>query len=253
MKHLYVKHPVATRSAYPVRRAVRRLQTNTLAVVALALASAVLAPAAASAQRIDMPVTGKVGPNEGKRPAGWIVRADGDKQGAADSVHLINRGDGYYLTSGATSLVWNPKNVATGKFILVTALTSGASGAMVPDGFGVFLGGKNMQGPNAQYTEFLVRNDGKYAVLQHTGAKVVKLRDWTQIAGINLHNGRRDYLSRNVFRVIVDAGNVQLVVNRALVTAIPRAVFGPDGEYGMRIGTKQVIQIESMGLEKPAK
>ena len=217
----------------------------------MGLVGVAVTPVSARAQRIEMP-TGKPGPNEGKRPTGWIVRADTTQQSGhfPDSVHLESRGQGYFLTSGPSSLVWTPKNVARGNFIFATTLYSGVTRATIPDGFGVFLGGRNMQTPNAQYTEFLVRNDGRYAVIQHIGPKVIKLRDWTQIAGINIQNGRVDYTVRNVFRVIVDANSVQLVVNRTMATSFPRAQFAPDGEFGMRIGTKQLIQIESMGLEK---
>lgn len=204
------------------------------------------------AQRIMNPqIANTVGPNEDKRPTGWMVRSDGASKGAAgDTVKLIHRGKGFYLTSGPTSLVWTPSNVAKGKFLLEGVLYSGRTGATIPDGYGVFLGGKNMQTPNAQYTEFLVKNDGQYAVFQHIGAKRVALVDWTTIAGIALHTGRRDESVRNTFRVIVDDKTVQLVINRTLATSFPRAVFQPDGEYGVRIGTRQQFQIESLGLVK---
>ncbi len=204
------------------------------------------------AQRIMNPQISAVpGPNEDKRPTGWFVRSDGTAKGVAgDTVKLINRGRGYYLTSGPTSIAWTPKNVARGKFVLEGVLYSGRSGATIGDGFGVFLGGKNMQTPNAQYTEFLVKNDGQYAVFQHIGAKRVALVDWTTIAGITLHSGRRDESVRNTFRVVVDDKIVQLVINRALATSFPRAVFQPDGEFGVRIGTRQQFQNESLRLEK---
>lgn len=204
------------------------------------------------AQRIVNPQIAKiVGPNEDKRPTGWIVRTNGASKGeAGDTVKLLHRGKGYYLTSGRTSIVWTPSNVAKGKFILEGVLYSGRTGATIPDGFGVFLGGRNMQTPNAQYTEFLVKNDGQYGVFQHLGAKRVALADWTTLAGISLHTGRRDESVRNTFRVIVDDKIVQLVINRTLATSFPRALFQPDGEFGVRIGTRQQFQIESLGLQK---
>lgn len=223
-----------------------------LAVLTLMGASAV--PATVTAQKLQIPLADAPGPDEGKRPTGWIVRADTNKQAGhfPDSVKLVHHGKGYYLGSGPSAIVWTPSNVLNGNFILAGVMTSGPTGAAIPDGFGVFLGGKNLQTPQAQYTEFLVRNDGRYAVFQHVGSKVVTLKDWTVIAGINLHSGRRDETVRNTFRVIVDAKTVQVVVNRALAASFPRAQFMPDGTYGMRIGTKQSIQLETLGPEKPA-
>ena len=224
--------------------------------VACLLAVLILAaPAAAPAQRIVNPaISAKPGPNEGRRPTGWLVRSDSTAAGSnRDSVHLVYRGRGYHLASGPASVVWTPKNVARGTFILESIMFSGRSGSTFPEGFGVFLGGRNMATPRAQYTEFLVRNDGFYAVLQHVGSRIVKLKDWTPVAGITQHKGGRDESVRNTFRVIVDDKSVQLVVNRTLVTSFLRSTFQPDGEYGVHIGAKQLIQVETLGLEKSKK
>ncbi|MBC8087234.1 MAG: hypothetical protein H7Z40_08195 [Phycisphaerae bacterium] len=212
-------------------------------------------PIAARAQRIVNPaITSKPGPNEGKRPAGWLVRRDSAAGGATgDSVLFLHRGKGYYLQSGPASIVWSPKNVARGTFVLECTLFSGKSGSTFPQPFGVFLGGRNMGTPRAEYTEFLVRNDGFYAVLHHVGPKVVTLKDWTTITGINPHGGGRDESVRNTFRVVVDDNLVQLVVNRSLAASFLRSTFLPDGEYGVHIGAKQSIQVESLGLEKSKK
>ncbi|MEP6833276.1 MAG: hypothetical protein ABJB74_07770 [Gemmatimonas sp.] len=204
------------------------------------------------AQKIMNPqISAVAGPDENKRPTGWLVRSDGAAKGIpGDTVLLINRGKGYYLTSGPTSIVWTPKNEASGKFILQGVLFSGRTGATIPDGFGVFLGGRNMQTPNAEYTEFLVKNDGQFGVFQHTGSRRVALVDWKKLSGIALHSGRRDESVRNTFRVVVDDKTVTLVINRTVATSFLRSVFNPDGEFGVRIGTRQQFQIESLGLEK---
>lgn len=215
-----------------------------------------MAPVAqAAAQKIENPqISAKAGPNEGKRPAGWMVRSDStSKVGSRDSVFLMNRGRGYELVSGPASIVWNPKNTARGSYIVESTLFSGRQGTTFPEGFGVFIGGRNMQTPNAEFTEFLIRNDGFYAVLHHVGLKTVKLKDWTRVAGINQHGGRRDESVRNTFRIIVDDQFVTMVVNRTLMTSVARADAKPDGEYGVRIGSKQLIQIETLGVEKPKK
>lgn len=218
----------------------------------LLVVAAASSPATALAQRVVNPAISAPGPNEGKRPTGFIVRSDRPIVGG-DSVRLMYRGKGYYLESGPSSIVFNPKMVARGSFVLSSTMYSGPTGATIPDGFGVFLGGKNMNTPAAEYTEFLVRNDGRYAVIQHIGPRRVLLRDWTVLAGIMQQDGRRDQTVRNTFRVVVDGTNVQLVVNRTLATSFPRTVVKPDGIFGMRIGQRQLVQLETLELERPAK
>ncbi|MGV3709047.1 MAG: hypothetical protein ACO1Q7_09400 [Gemmatimonas sp.] len=215
---------------------------------------ALLAPLAglaerAEAQRIVNPaISAKTGPNEGKWSVGWKTRPDNPK--AADSVLVIDRGQGKYVLSGPPAIVYTPKNTISGNFVLQGILFSGYSGAAIPDGFGVFLGGRNLDGPNADFTEFLVKNTGQYGVFQWKDGKRTALKDWTTVAGINIHSGRPTESTRNTFRVIVDAQSVQLVVNRAMVYAFPRATFKPDGIYGVRVGSRQQFQIESLGPER---
>lgn len=209
-------------------------------------------PTAALAQRLENPAISAPGPDDGKRPTGFIVRSDVPSVGG-DSVRLVHRGKGYYLESGPSSIVFNPNMVARGSFVLASTMFSGPTGATIPDGFGVFIGGKNMNTPAAEYTEFLVRNDGRYAVIQHIGPRRILLRDWTVLAGIAQHSGRRDQTVRNTFRVVVDGTTVQLVVNRTLATSFLRTVVKPDGVFGMRIGQRQLVQLETLELVRPGK
>jgi hypothetical protein len=220
------------------------------AVIAASLVSALgLATGRAEAQRIVNPaLVAKTGPNEGKWSIGYKVRLDNPK--AADTVVVIDRGAGQYVLSGPPAIVYNPKNTVSGKFILQGILFSGYSGSTIPEGFGVFLGGRNLDGPNADFTEFVVKNDGQFAVFQWKEGKRTALKDWTTVAGINIHSGRVTESARNTFRVLVDDQSVQLIVNRMMVYAFPRATFKPDGIYGVRIGSRQQFQVESLAPEK---
>lgn len=225
---------------------------RTLICAGLLVVATASSPTPALAQRLENPAISAPGPNDGKRPTGFIVQSDMPNVDG-DSVALVYRGKGYYLQSGPSSIVFNPKMVARGSFVLSSTMFSGPTGATIPDGFGVFIGGKNMNTPAAEYTEFLVRNDGRYAVIQHIGPRRILLRNWTVLAGITQHNGRRDQTVRNSFRVVVDGTSVQLVVNRTLATSFLRTVVKPDGIFGIRIGQRQLVQVETLELERPAK
>jgi hypothetical protein len=190
---------------------------------------------------------------EGTFPAGWVVRADTTiARNPKDTTALVTRTPGWGVKSGPSSILWSPRNRASGSYVLAAHYFLLPPVTATLPAYGVFLGGRNMGTPSARYTEFLIRNDMKYTVRQHVGAKTVVLKDWTTLAGLVTHSGKRTELAGNRFRIIVDPQMVQFVVNRAVAFSLPRATVAPDGVFGMRIGTDQELAVESLELEKPA-
>jgi hypothetical protein len=208
-------------------------------------------PVRGTAMTPEVALPGANNPNNGKFPAGWSVRNDTSyAHDAKDSLKLVTKGAGWSAKSGPSSIVWRSTNVAKGTFVVAAqTFLYPPTTASLP-AYGVFFGGTDLKGPHAAYTEFLVRNDGKFAVRQHSGVQTVMLKDWTAMPGIVLHSGRFDEMAGNRFRIIVDGGMVQFAINRVVAFSLPTSVVHPDGAYGVRIGTRQEVEIANIGLEK---
>ncbi|MDQ6612247.1 MAG: hypothetical protein M3Y64_07420 [Gemmatimonadota bacterium] len=204
---------------------------------------------ALQAQMIPTPAQHFKGPNEGKRPVGWMVQAEPASMGIKDTVRLVNMAPGWHMTSGPAALLWNPKDVVHGVFVATALLYLGPPRTGDLPGYGMFFGGRNMGTPAASYFEFLVRNDRRYSLRKHDGAKVTVLKDWSDLAGIGQHQGQHDHIVRNVFRIVADANMVQLMVNRMVALALPRKDLPPDGTFGMRIGASQEMTVDELGIE----
>ena len=238
------KHGVANimQSAYSAMHLVRGVMLGVLMTTTAA---------ALDAQMIPTPAQHFPGPDEGKRPAGWMVRIDsaGAATSVRDSVHLVNMAPGWHMTSGPSALLWNPKDVAHGVFVATAMLYLGPPRTGDLPGYGMFFGGRNMGTPNASYFEFLVRNDQKYLLRKHDGKKITVVKDWSPLAGIGQHQGQHDHIIQNVFRIVADENMVQLMVNRAVAVALPRKEMPPEGTFGMRIGPEQEMQVDALGIE----
>jgi hypothetical protein len=223
---------------------------------AIALAMCALCSGVAQAQRISTlevlaPGSLKTTPNLGKFPAGLKVRADTVlPRSAGDTTAVTVGGGGWNVRSGPSSILWKPKNTASGSFIISGLFYLAMARTRDTPAYGVFFGGKEMGTPNARYTEFLINNDSKFSVRQHVGSKVTVVKDWTKIAGIQLQRGKYDELAGNRFRVIVDKEIVQFVVNRAVAYSMLRPTASPDGVFGARVGTDQDVILASLELEK---
>lgn len=233
----------------------RSTVTRVLAVVALVAAAA----SAVGAQTVKKPLATVPGAksdanseaNNGKFPTGWHVRNDTTYvHDLKDSVRLLTKAPGWAAKSGPSAILWSGANVAKGSFVIVAQTFLYPPDKRTLPGYGVFFGGRNLNTPNASYSEFLIRNDGKFSVRQHMGAKTLVLKDWTLVAGISQHSGKFDEMAGNRFRIVVDGGMVQFAVNRSVLFSLPVATVQPDGVFGIRIGAGQEMEIASVGLEK---
>ncbi|HET6345922.1 MAG TPA: hypothetical protein VFH51_13380, partial [Myxococcota bacterium] len=108
----------------------------------------------------------------GAVPAGWSVRAD-DAAGAAN-VKVVEMGKGVHVTLGPAIILYQAKYAGSGPFHTLATFTL-TKPAKHPEGYGLFYGGKALDGKGQKYTYFLVRQDGTYLVKQRDGEKTTEI------------------------------------------------------------------------------
>src|SRR5262245_38117749 len=95
-------------------------------------------------------------------PAGWKQRLDRSTSAsdpdASGAVKFVTMGNGFHATNPAAAIYWNPANTATGNY------TAKATFRLVkPSGhtnyYGIIFGGSELEGPNQNYTYFVVAQD----------------------------------------------------------------------------------------------
>ena len=169
-----------------------------------------------------------------ERPSGWRVRFD-DGAKEADLRSWVDMPPGWHITTGPAGIFWNPGMTASGEFRVEMEVFLFDPGER-REAFGLFFGGRNLEGPDQEYTYFLIRNGGQYIVKRREGAASPTLQPWTGHAAIRSYADRGDDSSvRNVLAVECGAERARFFVNDEEVTSLPRTGLCRAGTVGLRV------------------
>lgn len=151
---------------------------------------------------------------------------------------------GWHVTMGPGGVLYHPAHAAAGRYALE------AETFLFPEpsdeGFGLFVGGRGLDGPTPEYVTFLIRADGHSAVARHAGGVVTLLAPWSP--GDSVVAQRPSGTARNVLRVSVDPDSVVFSVNGGRVAGLARAGVAPDGQFGFRVGAGINLHISTLDL-----
>jgi hypothetical protein len=177
----------------------------------------------------------KTGGNEGKVPLGWKIRADAgtDTHGGKDTLSFVQMTPGYHVTTGPGAIMWAPDSAATGAYSVDATIFLFPTKGRDQEGYGIFVGGQDLDTERQRYTYFLLRNDGKYLIKQRQGAKTTVLKDWTALPAIKVQAGAD--AMRNDLRIVAGATSVSFLVNGTEAASLPRGQVAPDGIFGLRL------------------
>lgn len=101
-------------------------------------------------------------------PAGWAVRADGKADAA--TARIVAMGQGLHITTGPAVILYKADTKGSGPFHTLAKFTQTKPSAHA-EGYGLFVGGRGLDGPGQQYIYFLVRQDGSYLIKRRDGEK----------------------------------------------------------------------------------
>jgi hypothetical protein len=145
---------------------------------------------------------------------------------------FVQMAPGWHITTRPGALMYDPSIRATGSYILesVQILFPGTA----QSGYGLFFGGRDLEGPSAHYVAFLVRRDGHVTVESHQDSTITTLVPWTPAPSVQQVTG--DNTARNVLRIAVRPDSVLFAVNTVPVAAYARSGEALDGPFGFRTG-----------------
>ena len=183
---------------------------------------------------------------QGVQAEGWEARLDFEAD--IDSVlGFMNMGGGVHVTTTGSgfAIFWQPESMAEGDFSISATFTqmerSGHANA-----YGMFLGGADLQGPNQQYTYFMLRQGGEYLIKKRMGEDLPTLVDWTAHDAVNDLNDRGS--STNTLTVEADGDTVRFLVNGNEVSSQPRSDVDTDGITGLRVTHLLNVHIDDISL-----
>ncbi len=203
----------------------RRVLVSSLALVALSL------PLAA----------------QSKAPPGWKVRADRDGADLS-KLEFVDMAPGWHITTGPSVTLWDPSRVGKGTFSVSSKIWLFKPLASHAEGFGLLIGGADLDGAAQRYTYFLVRNDGKYLIKERTGTATKDIVPWTASSAIKLHDGKVENID-NTLTVTAGDKSVDFAINGTTVASRPRTGMAVDGIVGLRVNHNLNLHVETLGVK----
>lgn len=177
----------------------------------------------------------------------WRVRFD--RAGVPDSALRIDRmGPGwhFYSAGNGSAIAWRPAQTASGNF-RVEAETFLFPTRGHRDGYGLLLGGRDLQEPGQTYLYFLVRGDGQYLIKHRQGAQTHDLVTWTANAAIP----RLDTTNvRVVLAAEATADSVAFLVNGRRIHTLPRGQAQVDGIVGLRVNHGLSVHVNTLTVSQ---
>ncbi len=170
-----------------------------------------------------------------QRPADWKVRFDMAGASVADLEMFVAMPPGWHVTSGPAGIYWDPGATASGTFRLeMEVFLFDPQGRR--EAFGLFLGGRDLDGAGQEYTYFLIREGGQFILKERRGSDAPTIQGWTSHNAIAAYADRGDEVSvKNVLAVEAGTETVRFLVNDTEVARMPRSELQLDGIYGFRV------------------
>ncbi|HSG06734.1 MAG TPA: hypothetical protein VLA36_00150 [Longimicrobiales bacterium] len=183
------------------------------------------------------------------RPAEFRVRFDDPAATEADLEMFVSMPPGWHITTGPSGIFWNPAVEAQGTFRAEMEVFLFDPGER-REGFGLFVGGSDLEGDGQTYTYFLIRDGGQFLIKRRRGAATEEVVDWTSREGILSYADRGDEASvRNVLAVEAESERVRFLVNGQEVATMPRSDLQLDGTVGLRINHRLNLHVSRLEVE----
>jgi opacity protein-like surface antigen len=211
---------------------------------AAALLAALTIPLAAqdSAEHADHAVQGG-----SAVPAGWTVRAD---KGEAKNVKVVSMGSGLHLTLGPAIILYRADTRGSGPFHALATFTQ-TKPSKHAEGYGLFVGGQDLDGAAQKYLYFLIRQDGSYLIKRRDGEKTSDVsKGWVQNAAVKQADAKGS--STNLLEVDNkrDPSKLVFLVNGQEVYSTDAKGMALDGIVGIRANHKLDLHVEGFGVHR---
>ena len=173
---------------------------------------------------------------------GWRWRAD---KPAADTAAAFDQmAPGWHMTSKSAGLLYPAGERATGSFSHV------ADFVVFPEttdsGFGIFLGGADLEGSAGTYVAALLRRDGAFSVISRAGGSESVLVPWTRHSAVKAHPGTGTVTNR--LRINASVDSLRIFVNDSSVARIKLGNARTNGHFGFRVGERVNLHLTILDL-----
>lgn len=180
-------------------------------------------------------------------PGGYRLRLDGDRVDPGQFL-TAETPDGLRVTTGPGGIAWRPQDtVSVGDFRAQAAFTLIGAPVAYREGYGIFVGGRRLDGPSPRYLYLMVRADGQYMVKRRVGQVTETVVDWLPHPSV-LRVAADGDTPLNVLAIEVVEEEVRFLVNGTIVFRKPAAEVEPWGVAGLRVNHRLDLLVQRWSL-----
>ena len=181
-------------------------------------------------------------------PPGWTARPD--QGGDTSKIRFVAMEPGYHLTLGPATILYRIEDLAQGPFHTLATFHQ-MKKPRHPEGYGLFVGGKQLDGKNQTYTYFLVREDGAYLIKQRKGDSTSEVtKGWKPSPAIRQADAQGKATNLLEIDAKQDPKKVDFKVNGKSVYSAPADQMDLTGIVGLRVNHTLDVHIEGFALHQ---
>ncbi len=181
-------------------------------------------------------------------PPGWTARPD--EGGDPSKIRFITMEPGYHLTLGPASILYRAEHLAKGPFHTLATFHQ-MKKPRHPEGYGLFIGGKQLEGKNQTYTYFLVREDGAYLIKQRKGDSTSEVtKGWTPSPAVKKADAQGKATNLLEIDAKQDPQKVDFRVNGQSVYSTTADRIDLTGIVGLRVNHTLDVHIEGFAVHQ---
>lgn len=184
----------------------------------------------------------------GVLPAGWTARPD--DQAELANVKVAPMGGGIHVTLGPAIILYKTTNAGTGPFHTLATFTQ-TKPTEHAEGYGLFAGGRGLDGPAQSYVYFLVRQDGSYLIKRRDGDKTSDIsKGWIADPAVKKPEGKG--ASTNLLEIDHkrDPSKIVFLINGKPVYTADAKTTDLDGIVGLRINHNLDVHVEGFDVHR---
>ena len=184
----------------------------------------------------------------GTIPTGWTARADDND--AITNVKIVPMGSGIHVTLGPAIILYKSANEGKGPFHTLATFTQ-TKPTKHAEGYGLFAGGRGLDGPGQVYVYFLVRQDGSYLIKRRDGDKTSQItKGWVTDAAVKKPDAKGSATNLLEIDHKRDPSKVVFLVNSKPVYTTDAKAMDLDGNVGLRINHNLDVHIEGFDVHR---
>lgn len=180
-------------------------------------------------------------------PPGWTARPDAG--GNAGDIKFVTMEPGYHLTLGPATILYREDDRARGPFHTLAKFHQ-MKKLKHAEGYGLIMGGQNLDGEDQSYTYFLVRGDGKFTIKRREGAKVSEIVGWKVHPAVVKADAEGKATNLLEIDAKIDPRRVSFKVNGKEVHFLPASRVATAGTVGLRVNHNLDLHIEDFAVHQ---